>query len=82
MANPTLRAWIPRWRGFLPSAPDDVLIYRSRIDGAWLLDGFDADPNRLPVPSPANDPALGEFQKDFMRQLASENDGVFVDLGR
>jgi hypothetical protein len=26
--------------------------------------------------------ALGEFQKEFMRQLASENGGVFVDLGR
>jgi Mg-chelatase subunit ChlD len=26
--------------------------------------------------------ALGEFQKEFMRSLASENGGVFVDLGR
>jgi len=26
--------------------------------------------------------ALGEFQKDFMRRLAEENGGVFVDLGR
>ncbi|HVS19750.1 MAG TPA: HEAT repeat domain-containing protein [Planctomycetota bacterium] len=26
--------------------------------------------------------ALGEFQKEFMRQLAGENGGVFVDLGR
>lgn len=26
--------------------------------------------------------ALGEFQKDFMRQLAGESGGVFVDLGR
>lgn len=26
--------------------------------------------------------ALGEFQKDFMRRLATENGGVFVDLGR
>lgn len=26
--------------------------------------------------------ALGEFQKDFMRELATENGGVFVDLGR
>ena len=26
--------------------------------------------------------ALGEFQKEFMRQLAAENGGVFVDLGR
>lgn len=26
--------------------------------------------------------AIGEFQRGFMRQLASENGGVFVDLGR
>lgn len=26
--------------------------------------------------------ALGEFQKEFMRELASDNGGVFVDLGR
>lgn len=26
--------------------------------------------------------ALGEFEKDFMRELAAENGGVFVDLGR
>ncbi len=26
--------------------------------------------------------AIGEFQKDFMRALAEENGGVFVDLGR
>ena len=26
--------------------------------------------------------AIGEFQKGFMRQLAAENGGVFVDLGR
>lgn len=26
--------------------------------------------------------AIGEFQKDFMLQLAQENGGVFVDLGR
>ena len=26
--------------------------------------------------------AIGEFQKDFMEQLAEENAGVFVDLGR
>jgi HEAT repeat protein len=26
--------------------------------------------------------ALGEFEKDFMRELASDNGGVFVDLGR
>ena len=26
--------------------------------------------------------ALGEFQKSFMRQLAGQNGGVFVDLGR
>ncbi|MEW6072667.1 MAG: HEAT repeat domain-containing protein [Planctomycetota bacterium] len=26
--------------------------------------------------------AIGEFQKEFMRQLAAENGGVFVDLGR
>jgi hypothetical protein len=26
--------------------------------------------------------AIGEFEKDFMRQLAEENGGVFVDLGR
>jgi hypothetical protein len=26
--------------------------------------------------------AIGEFQKDFMRELAAENDGAFVDLGR
>jgi hypothetical protein len=26
--------------------------------------------------------AIGEFQKDFMLQLAQENSGVFVDLGR
>lgn len=26
--------------------------------------------------------ALGEFQKEFMRELAAENGGVFVDLGR
>jgi hypothetical protein len=26
--------------------------------------------------------ALGEFQKEFMRTLARENGGVFVDLGR
>jgi HEAT repeat protein len=26
--------------------------------------------------------ALGEFQKEFMRQLAVQNGGVFVDLGR
>ena len=26
--------------------------------------------------------ALGEFQKDFMRRLAQENGGVFIDLGK
>jgi hypothetical protein len=26
--------------------------------------------------------AIGEFQKDFMKRLAEENGGVFVDLGR
>ncbi len=26
--------------------------------------------------------AIGEFQKEFLRQLAEENGGVFVDLGR
>ena len=26
--------------------------------------------------------AIGEFQKEFMRQLAEENGGVFVDLGK
>ncbi len=26
--------------------------------------------------------ALGEFQKDFMRRMAEENNGVFVDLGK
>lgn len=26
--------------------------------------------------------AIGEFQKDFMRRLAQENGGVFVDLGK
>jgi len=26
--------------------------------------------------------AIGEFQKDFMRALAAQNEGVFVDLGR
>lgn len=26
--------------------------------------------------------AIGEFQKDFMKQLAEENGGIFVDLGR
>jgi HEAT repeat protein len=26
--------------------------------------------------------AIGEFEKDFMRRLAQENGGVFVDLGR
>jgi HEAT repeat protein len=26
--------------------------------------------------------AIGEFEKDFMRQLAEQNGGVFVDLGR
>ena len=26
--------------------------------------------------------AIGEFQKDFMRRLAAENEGAFVDLGR
>jgi hypothetical protein len=26
--------------------------------------------------------ALGEFQKDFMKRLAEDNGGVFVDLGR
>ena len=26
--------------------------------------------------------AIGEFQKDFMRRLAEENGGVFVDLGK
>jgi HEAT repeat protein len=26
--------------------------------------------------------AIGEFQKEFMKQLAEENGGVFVDLGR
>ncbi len=26
--------------------------------------------------------AIGEFEKDFMRRLAEENGGVFVDLGR
>jgi HEAT repeat protein len=26
--------------------------------------------------------ALGEFQKDFMRRMAEENGGVFVDLGK
>jgi len=25
--------------------------------------------------------AIGEFQKEFMRQLAEESGGVFVDLG-
>jgi hypothetical protein len=26
--------------------------------------------------------AIGEFQKDFMKRLAEDNGGVFVDLGR
>jgi Mg-chelatase subunit ChlD len=26
--------------------------------------------------------AIGEFQKDFMRKMAEQNGGVFVDLGR
>jgi hypothetical protein len=26
--------------------------------------------------------AIGEFQKDFMKSLAEQNGGVFVDLGR
>ena len=26
--------------------------------------------------------AIGEFQKDFMKRLAEENGGIFVDLGR
>ena len=26
--------------------------------------------------------AIGEFQKTFMKRLAEENGGVFVDLGR
>jgi hypothetical protein len=26
--------------------------------------------------------AIGEFQKDFMRRIAEENGGVFVDLGK
>ena len=26
--------------------------------------------------------AIGEFQKDFMRRIADQNGGVFVDLGR
>jgi HEAT repeat protein len=26
--------------------------------------------------------AIGEFQKDFMKQLAEENGGIFVDLGK
>jgi hypothetical protein len=26
--------------------------------------------------------AIGEFQKEFLRDLATENGGVFVDLGR
>jgi Mg-chelatase subunit ChlD len=26
--------------------------------------------------------AIGEFQKDFMKVLAEQNGGIFVDLGR
>ena len=26
--------------------------------------------------------AIGEFQKDFMRKMAEDNGGVFVDLGK
>jgi hypothetical protein len=26
--------------------------------------------------------AIGEFQKEFMKRIAEENGGVFVDLGR
>jgi len=26
--------------------------------------------------------AIGEFQKEFLQQLAEENGGVFVDMGR
>ena len=26
--------------------------------------------------------AIGEFEKDFMKQIAEQNNGVFVDLGK
>ena len=26
--------------------------------------------------------AIGDFQKEFLKQLAEENGGVYVDLGR
>ena len=26
--------------------------------------------------------AIGDFQKEFLRQLASENGGEFIDMGR
>jgi len=26
--------------------------------------------------------AIGEFQKDFMRKIAEQNGGTFVDLGK